>query len=432
MLDVKRYPRESLPDEKGMVLVVALLLISVLLLLGTTAVMTSTTDMKISTNYKTGNQAFYVAEAGIEEARARLKGTLSTNPNCITDSYPTNTGWAAFIGMAAKSQGKGYNSGNAMHVRVDSIQSTLDYTVKIEHQRNAANQILYWGDVNGDGINERTTSPTSSTGMANKNIYLVTSYGVAANANKTIETEITRAPPITAPAALYVEAVTTIQGTSTNVIGADQCGGANLPGVVTTLLMGTVTAPGSSQPTVCGAGQSCCGFSPFPACGATAPWDVVGGGTNMDIQSMINDWKGSANYQYNMSNDHRTNANWGIPTLGATLQNPSSCSTSNVVYFNTQSTYVQLNTASGCGLLLVDGDLEVYGSFSWHGMVIVSGSVRYLGGGNKNITGAVLAGGSMDADLVGGNANIVYCSSAINDLSESQSLRRLSWKEKNI
>ena len=41
------------------------------MLLGTTAVMTSTTDMKISANYKTGNQAFYVAEAGTEEARAR-------------------------------------------------------------------------------------------------------------------------------------------------------------------------------------------------------------------------------------------------------------------------------------------------------------------------------------------------------------------------
>lgn len=431
MLDVKRYPRESLTDEKGMVLVVALLLISVLLLLGTTAVMTSTTDMKISTNYKTGNQAFYVAEAGIEEARARLKGTLSTNPNCITDSYPTNTGWAAFIGMAAKSQGKGYNSGNAMHVRVDSIQSTLDYTVKIEHQKNVANQILYWGDVNGDGINERTTSPTSSTGMANKNIYLVTSYGVAANANKTIETEVTRVPPITAPAALYVEAVTTIQGTSTNVIGVDQCGGSSLPGVVTTLAMGTVTPTG--KPMVCGAGQTCCDFSPYPPCGATVPWDVVGGGTNMDIQSIIDGWKSSANYQYSVSGDTNTGMAWGTPTMGATLQNPSSCNTANVVYYNTNNMDIKLaGGTSGCGLLLVDGDLEVNGGFSWYGMVIVSGSVRYLGGGDKNITGAVLVGGSMDADLVGGNANIVYCSSAINNMSANQPLRRLSWKEQNI
>ncbi len=73
MMQTKRYPRTSLCDEKGMVLVVGLLLVAVLMLLGTTAVMTSTTDIKISTNYKTGNQAFYAAEAGVEEARARMK-----------------------------------------------------------------------------------------------------------------------------------------------------------------------------------------------------------------------------------------------------------------------------------------------------------------------------------------------------------------------
>ena len=72
MVNVKRYPRKSLRDEKGIVLVVALLLIGVLVLLGTTAVMTSTTDMKISANYKASNQAFYAAEAGINEALYRL------------------------------------------------------------------------------------------------------------------------------------------------------------------------------------------------------------------------------------------------------------------------------------------------------------------------------------------------------------------------
>ncbi|PJA48993.1 MAG: hypothetical protein CO171_06115, partial [Syntrophobacterales bacterium CG_4_9_14_3_um_filter_49_8] len=63
---------EGFLDEKGMVLVVGLLLIVVLMMIGTTAVMTSTTDMKISGNYKTSNQAFYAAEAGINEALYRL------------------------------------------------------------------------------------------------------------------------------------------------------------------------------------------------------------------------------------------------------------------------------------------------------------------------------------------------------------------------
>ncbi len=429
-------------NEKGMVLVLALLLISVLALLGSTAVMTTTTDLKISANYKMSNQAFYVAEAGIEETRARMKGSLITNPNYIADSFQTNTAWRAYIGTASKAQGKGYNSGNAMHVLVASLQSTLDYTVTIIHQTNSAGNILYWGecaDISnprcGDGIPERTTSPANLTGLPNKNIYLVSSNGVAANANKTIEAEVTRAPPITAPAALYVEAITTLQGTSTNVIGVDRCGGpTNLPGVVTTLAAGTVSPTG--QPKVCGANQSCCGFSPYPACGATDPWDVVGNGKNLDIQSIIDNWKSSANYQYSVNGDTHTGMAWGTPTLAPgpdELQKASSCNVSNVVYYNTNGTDIKLaGGTSGCGLLLVDGDLEVNGGFSWYGMVIVSGSVRYLGGGDKNITGAVLVGGSMDADLVGGNANIVYCSSAIKDVSESQPLRRLSWEEQNI
>jgi Tfp pilus assembly protein PilX len=407
---------KSLNNQNGAVLVTAILIMSVLVLLGATAVMTTSTDLKIAGHFKTGEQAFYAAEAGIEEARARLRANAAS---AIQDLTPTDTEWARYIGTVTKSQGKGYNSGNPKHMVVASLQSALDYTVKIVHQTDSAGNLLYWGDANGDGRYERTTSPTNPTGLANQVIYVVTGYGFAAQSNRTVESEMSKVPPITAPAALYVEASTTIQGSSTNVIGVDQCGGASLPGVVTTLAAGTVSKTGN--PVVCGATYPC----------DSGAWDVVGGGTNMDIQSIVNSWRDAANYQYSVSGDTHTGMAWGTPTMGATLQNPSSCSTTNVVYYNTNGTDIKLaGGTSGCGILLVDGDLEVNGGFTWHGMVIVSGSIRYLGGGDKNITGAVLAGGSMDADLVGGNANIVYCSSAINNQSYYQALRKLSWAEK--
>jgi len=405
MVYVKQYPRGSLVDAKGMVLIVALLILAALVLLGTMAVMMSTTDMKISANYKTGNQAFYVAEAGIEEAIARMRENFAPTTGAtgrIDDADPTNPAWSVSIGGAGP---------------YTSTQSILSYTVLIVHQKNSANQILYWGDVNGDGVSERTTNPIGATGMANKNIYLATSSGVAANANKRIVVEMTKVPPITAPAALYVEALTTIQGTSTSVIGLDQCGGANMPGIVTTLTADTINKTGN--PTVSGLTSS--------------TWSVVGGAANMDIQAVINEQKGSANFSYNVSGATHTGMAWGTPTMGATLQNPSSCSTTNVVYYNTSGADIKLaGGTSGCGLLLVEGDLEINGDFSWYGVVIVTGAVRFLGGGNKNITGAVLAGDSVDADIVGGNANIVYCSTAIRNQTESQPLRRLSWKDQSI
>ena len=84
---------------------------------------------------------------------------------------------------------------------------------------------------------------------------------------------------------------------------------------------------------------------------------------------------------------------------------------------------------SGCGILLVEGDLNLDGGFSWYGPVIVTGSVTYAGGGNKHLTGAILAGGSVNGDLLGGNANLVYCSTAISDQTQNLPLQILSWKE---
>jgi Tfp pilus assembly protein PilX len=406
----KQGLRGPLKNEKGLVLVVGLMMVSALALIGSTAVITSSTDLKISANYKLGNQAFYVAEAGVEEARSRMRANAGSP---ISDNHPTQTGWSAFIGAEAKAQGKGYSSGNVMHIRVASLQSALDYTVKIIHQTNAANQILYWGDANGDGLYERNTT----TG---ENIYLVTGYGAAGSAAKTVAMEISRTPPVSAPAALYVKAPTTIQGTSTNVIGTDQCGGSDKPGIVTTLSASTVTASGN--PVVCG--------SNAPDCTSSSSWDVVGGGVNVNVQAIIDSFKGDANFAYNTNSETVTGMNWGTPTLGATQQNPSTCSASNIVYYNTNDTYVKLaGGTTGCGVLIIDGDLEVNGSFLWNGLVIVSGSVTYLGGGDKNITGAVMAGSSVDADLVGGNANIVYCSSAVNNQTANRPLRKLSWQE---
>ena len=409
-MDIKRYPRESLRDEKGMILVVSLMLISVLLLLGTTAVMTSTTDMKISANYKTGIQASYVAEAGIEEARARmgadfLPATGATGQ--IVDSSPTSTTWSVSIGGAGP---------------YTSIQSALVYTVSIVHQKNAANQILYWGDVNGDGLYERTTSPTSITGLANKNIYLVTSNGVAANANKTIEVEMAKLPPITVPGALYVNASTSIIGNA-NINGNDQCGTdatTNVPGVVSSLAPGTVDK--SNNSTVTGTGGS-------PSITYNHPV--------LSVRTMIDSQKQAANYTYNVVSATHTGMSWGTPTLPSDLSQPSSCSVQNIVYYNTHngSNYTDIKLAggtTGCGILLVDGDLDINGGFSWYGVILVSGSVKYTGGGSKNVTGGVIAGGSVIADVVGGNSNIVYCSSAVNSQTENKPFSRLSWKEQNI
>jgi len=388
-----------LNNEKGIVLVVCLLLLAVLVILGTTAVMTTTTDFKIGSNYKQNERAFYIAEAGIEEARARLSANFTPESKRISAPTGDET------------------------ISMTSFQGDLNYTVTIKRQKEKVSpyNFLYWGDYNGDGISEVREKSTLSTasGKDASEIYLVTSTGIAPGAKKKIEVEMAKLPPITVTSALYVKAETTIQGTSTHVIGEDQCGGDDVPGIKTTLASSTVSNTGN--PTVSGS--------------TSETWSVVGGATNMDVKGVIDNWKSSANYSYAKVSATDTGMNWGTPTAGATLQDASSCSINNIVYYNTYNSTADTLTdiklaggTTGCGILLVDGDLEMHGNLSWYGIILVSGSVTYSGGGDKNITGAVIAGGSVDADLVGGNANIVYCSTAISNQSVNQPLHRLSWK----
>jgi hypothetical protein len=84
---------------------------------------------------------------------------------------------------------------------------------------------------------------------------------------------------------------------------------------------------------------------------------------------------------------------------------------------------------TGCGVLLVEGDLVIHGGFSWHGVILTTGSIVFAGGGNKNVTGAVLSEGSAVADVIGGNANIVYCREAVANQTQNRPLLILNWRE---
>ena len=403
--------RVTCNNEKGMVLIVALIFTCVLAMLGTTAVMTTTTDVKIGANYRDSEQAFYTALAGVEEATARLRAQAV---GAINDQLPVEIGWRSYIGSMAKARDRGYDSTSDMHVRYASLQSDLDYMVVIRHQTDAQGHIMYWGDADGNGANERNA-------ISGENVYHVSSYGSFSDSHKTIEVEITRVPPITVLAALYAGATTTVHGGETNINGTDACGGTDKPGIVTAEAAGSVTTSG--DPHITGAG----GSEP----------DIVYNGTTSDIESIVDSFKESADFSYRVdSATHTVNTTpgpgegWGDPIPGPSLKDPYSCTANYVVHYDTDGTYVRLGDGvSGCGVLLIEGDLEIEGSFSWYGIIAVTGSVLFGGPGDRNITGSVMAGEAAVLDVTGGSTNIVYCSSAITAQTQKLPLRFLSWKE---
>ena len=88
-----------LGHDKGFVFIAALALIAILAIVSTAAVFTTTTDIRISGNYKTSVQAFYVAEAGIHDGIGRLRnGTIldsgeKTNPYWNVTATYSSTGF---------------------------------------------------------------------------------------------------------------------------------------------------------------------------------------------------------------------------------------------------------------------------------------------------------------------------------------------------
>ncbi|MFQ5881712.1 MAG: pilus assembly PilX N-terminal domain-containing protein [Candidatus Methylomirabilales bacterium] len=84
-----------LRDEKGTALVLALMVIAVLSLLGTTMLTMSLTETNISLNERDVLQAFFHAEAGVEEAKMRLSPTAATGQ--ITVGKNPSKDWRTYI-----------------------------------------------------------------------------------------------------------------------------------------------------------------------------------------------------------------------------------------------------------------------------------------------------------------------------------------------
>jgi hypothetical protein len=138
-----------------------------------------------------------------------------------------------------------------------------------------------------------------------------------------------------------------------------------------------------------------------------SPVDVVENSSiNLDLPAIARSLEDYATFLYKTGGSY-TGMHWGTPSLPAANE-VSSCGEHNIVYF-TKSVKLSGGT-TGCGILIVEGDLDLSGGFLWHGIVIVTGAITFSGGGEKNITGSVLSGSEMETDKITGDMVILFCS----------------------
>ena len=439
MLDIKMIYN----NEKGMVLPLGLMFLAIISILGTTAVIVTTTDLKIGSNYRTSEQAFYAAEAGIEEARARLRGSSTAASYAGDPSATYDPWWSAYIltsGSWQTSDGPDHNgsynnyiptsfSHTNTTITANSLQTDISYFVKIRHKReydaeqtghtisspqyydgdgdtgtNSAatpGNIIYYGykDNTSTTVEQFTTSGATEY----KPVEIITGCGLSSNSRKIVEIEVKKNPGPPINSALYAKGDVTVNGVAADIIGNDNCSmSPPLPPIYTLSPSDTDPATNPEPPNEIYSGN---------------PVDPAQGTDDINITDYVDSFKGSAT---EIITADQNGTNYGDAGNFVTCY----CDATSLV----PVPGLDMANLTGYGLLLVEGDLRLSGGFNWNGLILVTGTLTFNGGGPNsiNIQGAVLANQTID---INGGVNIAYDSCMIDNSLNNQSLEIISWKE---
>lgn len=431
--------RQAIANEKGVVLNVVLMLLGILSLLGVTAAVLALTDAKISDKYTDGNQAFFAAEGAIEEVKARLKGSESAanyvgDPVNVAPDYNPDVTWSAYLlsyntWLASDDPGydssyKNYIPTSASHtstsIALNSLQTNLAYWVKIKHKQEYdaerdghATTSPHYSDGDGSTSTHTSSSPGNiiyygypSSGATTPSSFtttgatpyhpveLITAYGKKGDSLQVVQIELGRNPGPPTPAAVYGQGNITINGGSGFLSGNDSCGQAGAKPPVYTMSPATTTG----SPTYEG-----------------SPATPQSGSLDIDIDEFAENLKQGAT----VITEDQSGVNFGSPTNFVTL------------YSNTSNPPnvggLKIQNGTGYGILIVEGDLTLGGGFNWDGIILVTGTLTFNGGGDGiNIKGAVLATSSID---INGGLDIRYDSCQIDKSLQSKPLVLVKWKQ---
>lgn len=426
-------------NERGVVLVVGLMILMALTLLGVTATVTTMADLKVGVNYRRNTEAFYLAEAGAEQGREQLRAlnAASAAQNAFTDELTPRIGANGVL--------NGYATG------------TDDVPLVPQTTLGNGSYIVY---VTNDAIDG-----SSVTADANRRATLI-SVGTIPNGTKDasqaiIETTVAMFNPFPLPAAI------TLLGSGANFTGGNSnakelhgddyrrpgelpCGNDPPKPVV------AVTNPAdvgnlqsninSSQP----ATYKTKNAAGVTVTAATNPNDISGSIPGSQLTDINN------NYGINLLDPVAlTGLVTSIQAQADTVAaGGSSCGSVGVGTAANPKVVVvtgDFDLSSGCkgtGILVVTGTLTFHGNIDYRGLILVigEGHMERYGGGNGTIAGGIVVANTRGQDNIpgnaddivlgkpffstagGGNGQINHCSTALYDAYSRRPLRIISWR----
>jgi Tfp pilus assembly protein PilX len=394
-------------DERGMALVLALLVLMVMTVIGAALMANVTIEKKIAGHKARDTQAIALAEAGVQEAMLRIRnGDVpdDANPRGVTLIYNQVAGSLPASGADTTSLATVQPTGSYLNYSSASKSGVL--TVKY---RTRGSSILKYDENAATKINTATGNP----------IWIVTSTGKSGSATRTIYAEVTRSRiNVLARAAVAAQVGIEFKG-NINVCGHDhrmdtpvmmappQCNDGThwAPTIHTSCLPGawsadSITKTGSAavQGEPSNMQQHQTGFY-------SGPWDVLG--------MTQNEWWA-----------------WVGTPVGAEPANPRG------IYYLDNNGLKQdatgnfhYNGGDGEGLLYVDGDLRLNGNFTYRGLIYCEGDLDI--NGNCWILGGLVVKGKSKVKIANGSATILYSSEAIQQKISKYggNLRTLAWRE---
>ena len=379
-------------NEKGIVLATGLMFMAIIAIVGSTAVLITTTDLKIGTNYITSEQAFYVAEAGIQHAANVLKAGTS---NGFNDELLGADGIQDTSDDFILSFGSSVSFGDG------------NYAVKVTD--------------NDDGDGDPFSDPDNKV--------IITSTGTVNNASKTIEAVFSfQEIGVEGALAIYGDGPAVDLGNGPSEIdGRDHhvptnfnCSGVHCEG---TLVGGATDETGIyAEEAITQKGLITDETDPKQNIFGDPPVKDVGGS-----EISVSYWQDFAN---SLTPDLTVDSAEGTITenIFGSRDNPQ------ITMISDSATGTHLSgTIDGAGILIVNGDLQITGTFHFEGLIIVmSGGDLVVTGTGRSITygSVVLAGSGVSSEVdYGGHASIRYSSQALSYAADTLAGGLDSWRE---
>lgn len=402
--------KNKLPQgEKGFVLVLALVTMLAMTVIGLSVVMNMTTDMQLSRNERDAKVAFQLAEAGINEAIARLH--LPVSSARYIGEVSGETGYRT---TAWNSDGsKNFGAGNADLNRVSA--DGLNYEVEISYLDEDNAEVFC--DENNVGPNTSVNHPNVPPTVCDKTDPELVMYGKDFKMGSLTYIEYGKMPVYS------IESTGTSNGTTRTIVAYVSASSLNLD---------TEAGINTNEASITWNGGDCnTSVVPAGSCKLNA-----GANYNTYLGEELAKIKNMADEIHTCSNSGCSGAGDDIPGNGKLDDvvldwgDVASDTYSSFIYIdNASGNGVSMNGLSGRGILVVTGDLTLAGNIEYEGLIYVLGTLTLSGGGSaaKQVTGGIMAQNVVTIN--GSNLTVNYSQATLEEVAkENSTSSMILWK----